>query len=619
MILGSRKSKIISQLINSDNYITGQYLASVLGVTSRTIRDDIAKINSAILDKGIEINSVAGQGYYISKEDKKKLVKIVNIQPDYMVPVLPDARIEHIIKQLILNPKGIDVTAMSQQVYVSKSTLNRDLIKVKQKLEEHNISLVKSSSNVIRVDGDEVLIRQMYNSFVAKWIKAHCLDKSILNDKISIIFDKVSEIIQSISDNETELTGDEFDAAVLFITVVVFRNKYGFKLSLYNNKKNIDKKMLNYVVELVNDYIDINEWEKLYIKEHLSNIIFSKVTIEDKDNIKNIVKKGINSVSNTFNYAFDEQIDDKLKDILLVQHIKSSEYSFDDINKEYPLAVEMAVSLLNYIKDKIEIEINENMLVKIVLLFVCEMEKNLLEKELKKRKVVIVCQSGELIKSLIESRLKRHFPGFNILGFFPLYKMNDAIKLKPELIISTVMTASENCPVVVINPLFKDYDVLKVNTAIRQIEHTESVSYEFLNLFKENLFVKDIETSDRYEVIRILSDALMQTGYSGEGFYQDVIERENISPTAIGNMTAVPHALGSDLGENVAAIGILKKPIDWKNEKVQLVFLINIKNTSDGNVKQIFNSFFDLISSGSKVERIIKSKNYYEFLKNINQ
>lgn len=618
MILGSRKSKIISELINSDNYITGQYLASVLGVTSRTIRDDIAKINSAILDMGIEINSVAGQGYYISKKDKTKLAKIINIQQDYMIPVLPDARTEHILKQLILNPKGIDVTAMSQQVYVSKSTLDRDLIKVKHKLEEHNISLVRSSTNVIRIDGDEVLIRQMYNSFVAKWIKAHCLDKRILNDEISMIFDKASEIIQSICGNETELTGDEFDAAVLFITVVVFRNKYGFKLNLYN-KKNIDKKMLNNAVELVNNYIDINELEKLYIKEHLSNIIFSKVIIDDKDNIRNIIKKGIYSVSNAFNYAFNEQIDDKLTDILSVQHIKSREYTFDDINKEYPLAVEMAVSLVNCIKDQIKTEINENMLVKIVLLFVCEMEKDLLEKELKKRNVVIVCQSGKLIKSLIESRLKRHFPGFNILGFFPLYKIDDAIKLKPELIISTVMTTSENCPVVVINPLFKDYDVLKVNTVIRQIEHTESVSYEFLNLFKEDLFVKDIETSDRYEVIRILSDALMQMGYSGEGFYQAVIERENISPTAIGNMAAVPHALGSDLGENVAAIGILKKPIDWKGEKVQIVFLINIKNTSDGNVKQIFNSFFDLISSGSKVERIIKSKNYYEFLKNINQ
>ena len=63
----------------------------------------------------------------------------------------------------------------------------------------------------------------------------------------------------------------------------------------------------------------------------------------------------------------------------------------------------------------------------------------------------------------------------------------------------------------------------------------------------------------------------------------------------------------------------MKKPIEWNGEKVQIVFLINIGNTKDNNVKQIFRSFFDVISAAGKVDRLIKSRNYYEFIKRINQ
>jgi len=173
--------------------------------------------------------------------------------------------------------------------------------------------------------------------------------------------------------------------------------------------------------------------------------------------------------------------------------------------------------------------------------------------------------------------------------------------------------------VIVINPLFKDYDVLKIQTAIKQIEQAESVGYQFNNLFKEELFLKDFEAFSKHEAIKQLYDKMQASGYAGNDFLQDVFERENISSTSIGNMVAIPHAISKGAGEDAAAAGILKKPIDWNGERVQLIFLINITRASKTNVKQIFESFFDLISASGKVERLIKSKNYYEFIKTINQ
>ena len=148
MQLSSRKSKIISELLNSDNYITGQYLANILGVTSRTIRGDIGELNAELFDEKLQIHSAAGHGYYIDKTDKAKLSKLVNIQHDYIVPILPNTRVEHILKQLILHPKGISADTISKHLYISKSTFDRDLIKVKQGLKENSLNLIRRKGNI---------------------------------------------------------------------------------------------------------------------------------------------------------------------------------------------------------------------------------------------------------------------------------------------------------------------------------------------------------------------------------------------------------------------------------------------------------------------------------------
>jgi mannitol/fructose-specific phosphotransferase system IIA component (Ntr-type) len=189
--------------------------------------------------------------------------------------------------------------------------------------------------------------------------------------------------------------------------------------------------------------------------------------------------------------------------------------------------------------------------------------------------------------------------------------------MNPELIISTGILETDELPVIVIDPMFKDYDVIKINSFINQIEHKESNTYDFMNLFKEDLFFKDIDANNQYEVINSLFDILKKSGRGNEQFLQAVFDRESISSTYIGNMVAIPHAIGVNIGENVVAIGITKKPINWQNDKVQLIFLINIRNASEGKVKQIFNSFFEVINSRRKVERLIKSENFYEFIKTI--
>lgn len=48
-VLNKRQDRIISFMHNSQNWILGKELANVLGVSDRTIRSDIAYINSPMV------------------------------------------------------------------------------------------------------------------------------------------------------------------------------------------------------------------------------------------------------------------------------------------------------------------------------------------------------------------------------------------------------------------------------------------------------------------------------------------------------------------------------------------------------------------------------------------
>jgi len=614
MQLSKRKSKIISELLKTNDYLTSQYFADVLGVSSRTIRNDMKELNDCFLDMNIFIDSIVGKGYRIDKTNKEKINKLINLNQGYIIPILPKSREDYIVKQLLINPNGLSLHKLSNDLFVSESTLNRDIDNINKGFKNHNLSIKRKKRSTYTIIGNETDIRQVYNNYFDNINVLKDLPKNAFNNLMKVVRNKIKKIFIS---KQIYISGDVFNYLIIFITVVIFRVKNGYKLNEYSIKNINNDEIITSILDIVISDIELNQFDKEYIIDFCTKI-FDKNT---KSNLLNEgIKNGLIKTSQTFDYQFSSQLLIDLENAInKFVKIKSNNYSLKTIRREYPLAFEMATYFYNLFNLEYSFEVNDNLLIDIVLAFACDMERDMLKKENKKRNVAVICNSKELVNKLIEVKIKRYFPAFNIIGFFPLYMYEKAIDLRPDIIISTIMIDAGDIPLIVIDPLFKDYDVIKINTVISQLEHRENNAYDFLNIFREDIFAKDIDANNQYDVINYLFKLLKKKYKVNDSFLQNVFDRETISSTYIGNMVAIPHAIGSDIGENIVAIGITKKPINWNGAKVQLVFLINIQNAKEGNVKQIFNSFFNVISSQRKVERLIKSKNYYEFIKTINK
>ncbi len=217
-------------------------------MTARTIRGDIAEL----CELGIQIDSIAGRGYSISKTDKNELLSLADIQQEYVMPITPSSRQEHILKELILNPKGIQIDAVLKQLYISKSTLDRDIANIKNELQEHGLHLNRKTGDIVFIGGDELLIRRMYMEFFEDGINAHCMDKAISNDNVNSIFTEVKGIVSStINQENIELSGDEYDAVVALLMVIVFRNMNGYSLNSFDEGYSKSNKVINTIIDSI--------------------------------------------------------------------------------------------------------------------------------------------------------------------------------------------------------------------------------------------------------------------------------------------------------------------------------------------------------------------------------
>ncbi len=614
MQLSKRKSRIVSELLKSNNYLTSQYLANILGVSSRTVRNDMKELNDIFFDMGISIHSITGKGYGFFQSDKKKISDFVDLNEGYSIPVLPESRVDHIIKQLMFHPEGITIHNIATQLYVSESTLSRDLVVVQRYLGDKGLRL-KTKSRIMTVKGDEHTIREMYFKYL-RGVDTKNID---FDKQFKSILIKLNRLIKThLVSKKSNISNNEFEAIVKFVGIVIYRIKKGFSLSDNSEETDNADQQINDLVDAINRIVKLNNSEKQEIIKFLKRILNKNQ--QDDISIKNHIKDALEEIESTFDYHFSTEISKVLEEILNERfRTYQNKQDLEDIKREYPLAFEMAVTFGDHIQSKGDVHLDDALLKKFVLAFACDMETDMFEQENKKRNIVVITKSGQLSNNFIEIRLKRFFSAFQVIGFYPLYMLKEALSNSPDFVISTQMVETNGVPIIVIDPLFKDYDILKIKTVIRQLEHRESNSYDFLNIFKENLFVKGIEAKNKYDAINQLFNLLKQNNHADDQFLEAVLDRESISSTHLGNLVAVPHAIGKNMGENVVAIGISKQPIDWDGNRVQLIFLINIQNATEGNVKQIFNSFFDVISSYGKVEHLIKSKNYYEFIKTLNQ
>ena len=290
----------------------------------------------------------------------------------------------------------------------------------------------------------------------------------------------------------------------------------------------------------------------------------------------------------------------------------------DEIIKEYPDALEMAVVVARAFKEKSGIAANEHEIGNIALYLCAAIERQKDSVDRVRKQIVIICATGRGGSQLLAVKVRHNFPEMQIGGVFPAYRLEEALNKKPDLIVSTIPLRDMDCPVVHISQLLNEDDLMHIRQAVDEIRFSEG-TLDLVSLFRQALFFPSIASDNSEGVIDYLCGQLEKLGYVDNSFAASVHERESIFPTAIGNLVAIPHAITPSPADSWIAAGILKKPVQWGHDLAQLILLLNIDETAKDSFTRIYEKLYEKIKTKKDVEKLLQSTDFEKFMKVINE
>ena len=608
----NRIKKIFEILTDDFKAYTAKDISEIVNFSSKTVREDIKKLNLLLKDNGAIIKAKSGVGYRFVILDKKKFSKF--IKEDWPKYALEDDlsnqeyRVNKIILRLIDQKYYIKSEDFLDPLFVSRSQLNQDLRLTREILSENHIEIVSKPHYGMKVEASEVDIR----SFLVKYIEEEStFNTNILEEVSEVSTSKINKIstfvLKQFKNKGFDTNLVKYNNFINYLIISIARIKKGFLISKDNNEKPIYEKYssiynLSYGIaceaeKIFNIVLDDKEIEYFYI--NLLSKIDSCIPFEYNENIEQIIERTIVAIRNTLSINLSNDLDLKSSLIIhLTPMIKRIKYGIklknpllDDIKRDH-LAMECAKLCSSYIE---EIYINMDELGYIALHFSASLAK--LRDNLNKKNILLICASGRATARVLKYRFMHEFSKYINKLDTSDYLMAISMDLDSyDLIVSTIpINLKTDVPVIEVSAYLYKRDVDKVLSALMGEESIKEIRDFFNNgmFFKKN----DDKKINRDKVLDIMVPD-NKINLDKEIYIKELMKRENIASTALENNVAIPHPLNPITEENFLGVYISSTGIYWDDKRVNIVILLNL---NDNIEKSTLENFYRYLREFSKL------------------
>lgn len=635
MIL-NKKEKLIQMLLK-EQPLTSSVLSNQLDVSIRTVKSYIYQIN----DEYPETISSSRLGYSINKDHAYDVLRDL-LSEEKGIPQTSKERIVFLLNKLLKSHQDdlFNIYDISDELYISPSTIRNELKRVKRKLNKYDIELILKGDS-FKIDGLEKNKRKMLSSILYEESDIHFLNLDTLQQSFrNINIDLIKSIILSEFQKYHYFINDySLSNLVLHLALSIERirddNHY------IQNNQTINEDLIEY--KLAKDLA--------FQLENYFQITFSKAEVFEMTLL-------IASRASSFNYRtmkisdLEEFVGKDCLDLVysLVDDIKSL-YSIDlsdpeflmrftlhiynliirshnnylsknpltkEIKTSYPLIYDMSVTIAKIIIEKTNVHINDDEIAYITFHIgsILETQKSFATK----LPIAIFCPNYyDLSYKLIDS-IQQYFSNDVIISHV-FTNENDLLSIHNiDLIITTVpLNVILETPVFEIKMFLSNQDRYKLSEKIKEIninKQKNELRKYLTQLIIPDLFERKEDFKNKNECLSIMVNKLVENKYVEISFYDEIIKREQLSSTAFGNF-AIPHSMKMNAYKTGINVMIIRKPIKWDNHSVNLVLMMCFNK----NERYIFNNIYDIIttilSESDNVKRIVSSKTYDEFIDNI--
>lgn len=633
--MNARQIFLLEFLLKQHEYLSANQLAEKYGVSTKTVYQDIDKLND-FFDEGelkSRIVKVPRKGIKLSADEERKQIHsllLVNKHESGVQDFSPEYRESELIKRLFINQEDLDIYDFAEEMYVTESTVHRDIDKLEKNLGQFDLK-IRIKHDQLFVDGDEWNIRKALQSYV---IQAQSLGRE---EKIERFFSEKDieicyEAISRLSQKYHHQFSEEY-SCLLLVECLVFKKRTENNNCLTERTSNLINDLNHLEVyffsgELLESIINksFSEISPYEIEAMAYSLLAYGFSIQSADYIQNIehqVNELINKVSNLL--SLDLSKDNHLK-LMLSNHISKMIFrlrnqiyitnpALEEIKKQYSSLFNVIWIAIRGLSKYYEINISNEELAFIVIHF-----QLAIQKIVKPLNIVVICQNGIATSELIMSKLHKIFDSdakiTNInareLDFYDLSNI--------DLIISTIALPEVKVPVIEVSPILTKDEIESIRsfysehmtdnyTLMRTSLDGRKFNLESLQtLIKKPSLIRETVKSKK-ECIEKMIRECDATNRRIKEFKESILERETLGSTSVYTGVALPHCDPRFVEQSELIVMTLDKPINWGKNNVKLIILIAVAENDIPIFKDSLIALYSVIENQELMNELVQLEN----------
>lgn len=641
-----RERQILELLyMGHKNYTTAQ-IASLLQMSSRTIKNDIKKIKNELEGTGCMIHTKTGKGIWLeyTHEGQEYLENILNPNENAS-SFLPETRKYYIALELLRHDHYISMESVSEKLFVSKGTIMNDVNKLIDFFDNYQLKLEKSVKYGIIIKGTELKKRIAEAAVLCKIVvdQSYQVLERLQPFFVNVQLQMIGKMIMDAEEQfELVISDHSYINFILQIAIMVehlFQGKICDQVDGMIKDRSLEWEVTQFFMKRIKNELDIelsnNDCHYIYMNveglKYQNKSIYQNRCIENIRKISPDTFDGIIEILREVDSVYGEDLseDDEFITSLFIHlnalfaRLLNSIYLENPLKKSIKSDLAYEYEISTYISQLLTREhyclLKEDDICDLALYVGASLKRKKANTLNKNPTVVIVCGSGMSTSQFLEAKINLTFPRVVIKDTIPLLKAYDLKKEDQDFVISTVPLQLDDIDVINVSPMLEEKDMELLDRKLKSINGNYEVQSglysQLVSSIKENICFFKCDCRSKEEVIHLMSTRLMSQKYVDDGFIESVLKRENLAPTSIGDGFAIPHSFKGHVIKPGIGFMTLKKPIQWGEEKVQMVLMIALDPNNKEPFKLIFGQLATLTKDVERVQKILEANNYKEFLK----
>lgn len=651
------EKELLLLLYNSPKqFQTSQELAQRLNLSERTVRTYISRLKGLVSELGGKIEAKQGNGYRLVLDQPKQFESYLFKSRLEELQREPDAidsssgRRDMIISRLLLNNERLEALELADDLYISESTLKKEIAALKDLLDLYGLKLVTQRKK-LTIQGEEADKRRMILDYFFRNKKFVSLQEYMDH---SGFFDEIPSdailmiVLEELRREGIHLSDMMIQNLLLHIALSIKRLQCGQDLkhfeALDTDFDPLLSEVSNRIVDRISSLMNLQfpQAEIQYLTLHLS-VKFNAFGNEQDDQrgqIQAQLKPALHRLADRIGVPVDQ---DPTLERSLIEHlvpmllrlqsrIQQQNPLTPDIQQQYSDLLAEVSEELGQMPCLSQFDISDDEWTYLVIHFLAALDR---QQENEKLQVLVICATGFGSSQLLKNRLMKKFPNsIHIASETGYYDMNDQVLEGIDLIISSVNMGPIifGVPFLHVSVFLSDDDVERIQKFIDQkseknapkpkAKQIKQVKRNTLNLLenqlpKENFFVFEGKV-DRDQVVDTLVKAVSrgENEHFEQKFKDQLTLRQKMGSVAFSEQIVVAHPAVPLAEQSSFALALVPSGLKWDttSDAIQFVFLMSPSYQENNEIKVLVESVIDLIEQPEIQKRILESKDYRTFV-----